>query len=71
MLMINALERKLSIAAGQHKCINNTLSWHNRPKARSRDDPGGHWDFPKRQEQKNNTQVYADAIHKLTLTLGL
>ena len=34
--------------------LRNTLSRRNRAKVRPRDVPGEHWDFPKRQKQKNN-----------------
>ena len=47
-------------------CINNTLPRHNRPKARLGDDPRAHWDFQKRQKQKDNTQDSNVVPHRST-----
>ena len=47
-LRAHACQIKLQV----NTCINNTLSWHGRRKVRCRDDPGGHWDFPKRGKTK-------------------
>ena len=48
----------------QHCC--RTLPRHNGPKVRPRNDPGAHWDFQKRQKQKNNTQDSNVVPHRST-----